>query len=356
MKGVGTARSIMCPTDRGSEITGLCYIFWMATISMRYLRLGHSDLSISSIGLGGFSFGTSGWMVGTETAAKILRRAVDLGINYVDTANVYSNGESEKIIGKITEGLREDLIISTKFGGPMSPHHQGFSRKEAEYQLRGSLGRLKTNYVDIFMPHTWFDHLDTGEMLRTLNGMVESGLTRYYGLSNPTSYQLAEADTLASERGIERPQIVQNHYNAIYREDERGVIPFSRIKGITYSPFSPLAAGFLSGKYEKGKDPDSVRSREYQLMRKRYFQENDFEIVEEIRKIAKELGTSLPSVSLAYLLKKGFLPIVGISNPKHLSDLEAAFNINLKDEHIRDIEDAYVPHAVRMGTAGYNAS
>lgn len=316
---------------------------------MKFLKLGRSDLTISAVGLGGFSFGTAGWMVNADMASKILKKALDIGINYVDTANVYSKGESERIIGKITKGIRGDLILSTKVGGPMSSEHSGFSRKEIEYQIKGSLERLGTDHVDVYFLHTWFDYLNAAEMTDILNDMVETGRTTYYGLSNVSGYQLAEIDTMANERNLERPQIVQNHYNAIYREDERGSIPYCRLKSITYSPFSPLAAGFLTGKYRKNKEPDSVRSREFPVMKDRYFQDNDFDILDLIEEVSSEIGAKKSSVSLAYLLEKGFLPVVGISRPEHLEDVQAAIEINLKQEHMKMIESKYLPHKLAKG-------
>lgn len=320
---------------------------------MRYIKLGRTDLNISQIGLGGFSFGTSGWMVGAEAASVILKRARDLGINYIDTANVYSKGESESIIGKITDGTRNELIISTKFGGPMDEIHKGFSRKEAELQLSASLKRLRTHYVDIYMPHTWFEHLDAGEMVRTMNSFIERGQANYYGFSNPTSYQLVEADTIARERDLESPQVVQNHFNAVYREEERDVVPYCLSKSITFSPFSPLAAGFLTGKYQRGVEPDSVRSKEYKLMKDRYFQENDFDILDKVKEIGRDIDASPASVSLSFLLEKGFLPIVGISNPDHLEDVRRSLEINLKKEHMDSLDKIYKPHVPMRGTAGY---
>lgn len=320
---------------------------------MKFLKLGQSDLNMSAIGLGGFSFGSAGWMVGTETASKILKKALDLGIDYIDTANVYSRGESERIIGKITEGIREDIILSTKVGGPMDSMHYGFSRKEIKYQMKGSLERLKTHYVDIYFLHTWFDYLDVVEMTDILDSMVQTGETRYYGLSNVSGYQLAEIDTIANERNLERPQIVQNHYNAVYREDERDALPYCRLKSITYSPFSPLAAGFLTGKYKRNKEPYSVRAKEFPLMRERYFKENDFDILDIIEEISSEVGVKQYSVSLAYLLEKGFLPVVGISKPEHLEDVERALEINLKEEQMKRIEGKYLPHALAKGNPAY---
>lgn len=320
---------------------------------MRFVKLGRSDLNVSAIGLGGFSFGTSGWMVPENVASAIIKRAMDLGINYIDTANVYSKGESENIIGNVTEDYRDDVVISTKVGGPMNPRHYGFSRKEVEYQIENSMKRLRTDYIDIYFLHTWFDHLDVEEMVSILNGLVERGKTRYYGLSNPNGHQLAEIDTTAALRGLERPQIVQNHYNAIYREDDRDAIPYCRMKSITFSPFSPIAAGFLSGKYEREKEPDSVRSREYPVMKKRYFQENDFDIMDIIREVSVEQGVSNVATSLAFLLEKDFLPVLGVSKASHLDDAEASLQTNLTKEQMERIDGAYLPHREMKGTAGY---
>lgn len=320
---------------------------------MKFLRLGRSDLRVSSVGLGGFSFGKAGWMVGPEVAQRVFRRAVDIGINYIDTANVYSGGESERIIGKLIEGNRDNLILSTKVGGPMDDVHMGFSRKEMEMQIRHSLDRLRTDYLDIYLLHTWFDRLDIREIAGILDGLVKDGRTMYYGLSNVSGYQVAEFDTVAAERSMERPAIVQNHYNAVYREDERDVIPYCGMKSITYSPFSPLAAGFLSGKYRRGEEPDTVRSREYRIMTKRYFHDNDFDILDEITEVSSEQGATTTAVSLAYVMSRGFLPVVGISNPDHLDDVESAISINLSKEQSERIERNYRPHDVYMGTAGY---
>lgn len=320
---------------------------------MKYLKLGNTDLNISQIGIGGMSFGSAGWMAGRDTAEEILKRAIDLGINYIDTANKYSNGESEEIIGKATEKMRDEIIISTKLGGKIDDKHFGFSRKEFEYQIRESLNRLRTDYVDIYYTHTWFDSLNAGEIVSTFGSMIENGKIRYYGLSNVSGYQLAEIDSIAEERDQDRPQVVQNHYNAIYREEEREVIPYCRKKSITFSPFSPLAAGFLAGKYKRGEEPNSIRSREYPLMRKRYFHENDFDVLDAIIEVSQELGTNPASLSLSYLISKGFLPVVGIASVEHLREIEKALDINLRQEHIERIEEPYLPHALMKGTAGY---
>ncbi len=320
---------------------------------MRFIKLGSTDLNVSQIGIGGMSFGSAGWMVGIDKASEIIKRAVNMGINYIDTANIYSNGESEAIIGKITEEMKDDLVISTKVGGKVSDSHSGFSRKELEYQLKQSMKRLRTNSIDLYFLHTWFDSLNPSEIIDTLNDMVQNGSIMYYGLSNISGYQLATIDTMAHDKDKERPQIVQNHYNAIYREDERDVIPYCKLRSIAYSPFSPLAAGFLTGKYQRGKEPETVRSKEYPVMKQRYFHDNDFDVLDSIVEVSQELGITCAAVSIAYLLHKKFLPVIGVSNLEYLADVESAFELTLKKDHVDRIDRNYLPHSVAKGTAGY---
>jgi aryl-alcohol dehydrogenase-like predicted oxidoreductase len=320
---------------------------------MRYMYLGRTDLKVSQVCLGGMSFGSAGWMVNSEDAKTVLKKASDLGINYIDTANIYSTGESEKIIGEFIKDEREEFIISTKVGGKVSEKHYGFARREIEFELNLSLKRLRTDYIDIYLSHTWFDGLDTVDVLKTFSRYVEINKIGYFGLSNIKGYQLAEIDHLAEDKDLARPQIVQNHYNAIYREDEREVIPYCINKGISFSAFSPLAAGFLSGKYERGIAPKSIRSKEYSVMLDRYFKENDFDVLDDIRAIAKEQSATEYAISLAYVLQKKFIPVVGVSKKKHLDDVVTALEISLTDDQVKRIEKHYLPHRLEMGTAGY---
>lgn len=320
---------------------------------MKYVRLGRTDLKISQICLGGMSFGSAKWMVNSEDAKKILTKALDIGINYIDTANIYSAGESEKIIGEFIKDNRQEFIISSKVGGKVNEKHHGFARREIEFELNQSLMRLRSDYIDIYLAHTWFDELDTLDILKTFNRYVETNKIDYFGLSNIMGYQLAEIDHVAAERDLARPQIVQNHYNSIYREDEREVIPYCIKKRVSFSAFSPLAAGFLSGKYERGIKPETIRSKEYSVMLDRYFKENDFDVLGDIIDIANEQSTTPYAISLAYILQKNFIPVVGISKEKHLDDVSTALELSLRDEQIRRIEKHYLPHRLEMGTAGY---
>jgi aryl-alcohol dehydrogenase-like predicted oxidoreductase len=320
---------------------------------MRYMHLGRTDLEVSQVCLGGMSFGSAGWMANFEEARTILRKAFDLGINYIDTANIYSAGKSEKIIGEFIKDDREEFIISTKVGGKVSEKHHGFARREVEFELNLSLERLRTDYIDIYFTHTWFDRLDTVDVLKTFSRYVDINKIGYFGLSNIKGYQLAYIDSLAEGKDLTRPQIAQNHYNAIYREDEREVIPYCINNGISFSAFSPLAAGFLSGKYERGITPKTVRSKEYSVMLNRYFKENDFDVLDDITAIANEQSTTQYAISLAYVLQKKFIPVVGVSKEKHLDDVATALEISLTDDQVKRIEKHYLPHGLEMGTAGY---
>ena len=320
---------------------------------MRYSYLGRSDLKISQVCLGGMSFGSASWMADSDHAKKILQKAADLGINYIDTANIYSAGESEKIIGEFIEGNRDEFVISTKVGGKVNDRHQGFARNEFEFEITQSLKRLKTDYIDLYFAHTWFDRLDTIDVLKAFSKYVDINEIGYFGLSNIKGYQLAEIDNTAEKNGLSRPQMVQNHYNAIYREDEREVIPYCMNKKLSFSAFSPLAAGFLSGKYERGVAPKSVRAKEYPAMVSRYFKEDEFNVLDEIMTIAKEQSVTPSAVSLAYVMKRKFIPVIGISQEKYLDDVAVALEISLTDDQVNRIEKCYLPHSLEMGTAGY---
>jgi aryl-alcohol dehydrogenase-like predicted oxidoreductase len=322
---------------------------------MKFTRLGWSDLRVSVLCLGGMSFGSTEWMVKGNEAEKIIKTAIDGGINFIDTANVYSTGESEKIIGTTIKNLRirDDLILCSKVGGKFNEVHQGFSRSEINYQLKGSLERLQTERLDIYTLHTWFDSLKTHSILRNLKQIVDDGKTSYIGVSNFLGYQLAEFYHAARETGTDTPVLVQNHYNAVYREDEREVIPYSSRKNIAYTPFSPLAAGFLTGKYRRGSTQDTARSRTYPAMKKRYFRSEDFDVLETVEEVARERGTKSSVISLAYVLAKGFIPVFGATKVEHVLDAIQATEISLGENDIKRIEEKYVPHPVSMGTAGY---
>ncbi len=320
---------------------------------MEYTNLGYTDLRVSRLCLGGMSFGSSEWMVNGETARNIIKKAIDNGINFIDTANIYSNGESEKIIGDVLKDYRENLVISTKGGGKLSEFYQGFSRKVLSKEIEMSLKNLKTDYVDIYFMHTIFYSTDLNDLIKTLSDFIVSGKTHYIGLSNFPGSLLAEFYTISDLIYNFRPIIVQNHYNAVYREDERDVIPFCNSHGIAYSPFSPMAAGFLSGKYSRNGNNETTRTRSYPVMKSRYFKDFDFDVLDEINEIAREKDVKASQIALAYVLSKNFIPVIGVTKLEYLDDDIEALDIKLSSDDIKRIEEKYKPHNVINGTAGY---
>ena len=320
---------------------------------MEYTKLGRTDLRVSKLCLGGMSFGKAKWMADPETSKKIIKKAIDYGINFIDTANLYSSGDSEKIIGEAITGYRNELVISTKGGGKINDFTQGFSRTVLVNEIRNSLKNLRTDYIDIYFLHTIFDSVDFRDTARTLSNFISSGKAGYVGLSNFTGYQLAEFYTIMDMQENIRPAIVQNHYNAVYREDERDVIPFCEKHGIAYSPFSPIAAGFLSGKYKKGSENETTRTKTYPVMKERYFSDADFDVLDSIEEIAKNRSINVSQLALAYVLNKGFIPVIGATKPEYLEDDIAALDIKLSKEEMELIEKRYIPHRIVKGTAGY---
>ncbi len=320
---------------------------------MEYTVIGNTDLKASRLCLGGMSFGNSKWMADEENSIKIIKKAIDYGINYIDTANIYSNGKSEEIIGKAINGYRDDLIISTKGAGKMNDFYYGFNNKYLNKAINDSLKRLKTDYIDIYYLHTMLDNIDMKGTLKTLDNNIKNNKINYLGASNFSGYQLAEFFTLSSELFNNRIEMVQNHYNAVYREDENGVIPFCKKKGIEYSPFSPLAAGFLSGKYRRNENNESIRTESYPVMKKRYFKDYDFDVLDNIIEISKEKGVKPVNIALAYLLKKGFLPVIGVTRIEYLEDNINSLDVNLNNDDMERIEEKYIPHNIIKGTAGY---
>ena len=320
---------------------------------MEYVNLGYTDLKVSRICLGGMSFGRAAWMADRENSIKIIKKAIDVGINFIDTANLYSSGESEKIIGEAITGYRNDLVISTKGGGKINNFVQGFSRTVLANELRTSIKNLRTDYVDIYFLHTIFDTVDFADTAKTLSDFVSSGKVGYVGASNFAGYQLAEFYTVLNLNENIRPVIVQNHYNAVYREDERDTIAFCNKHKIAYSPFSPLAAGFLSGKYKRGENIETTRTKTYPVMKSRYFSGPDFDVLESMKELALEKGVSVSQLALAYILYKGFIPVVGATKPEYLDDDIEALKIRLSNSDIIKIEEKYIPHKIVKGTAGY---
>lgn len=317
---------------------------------MQYVRFGSTGIKVSRICLGCWSFGTSEWMSDMEGAKNIMERAIDLGINFFDTANVYSMGRSEKIIGEILKDYRDDVILATKVYFPMGdgPNEQGLSRVHILHQIEGSLNRLQTDYVDLYQTHRWDNNTPIEETLRTFDDLIHQGKIRYCGASSMWAWQFAKALWTSEQLGIARFVSMQNFYNLCYREEEREMISLCQDQGIALIPWSPLARGFLTGKYKRDKKPESLRYQHERYLRERFFKPEDFDVVELVEEVAREKGVNPAQIALAWLFQKQHItaPIIGFSRVEHVEEAVEALEIELGTRDIERLEEPYIPHRV----------
>ena len=286
-------------------------------------------------------------MIDTDRARPIVERAIDLGVTFFDTANSYSRGRSEEILGETIKGRRNDLVIATKVFFPMSnkPNDCGLSRLHILKQIGGSLKRLGTDHVDLYQIHLWDDETPIEETVRALDDLVRAGKTIYTGASNTYAWQLSKALWTCDKLGLTRFVSMQNQYNLCYREEEREMIPLCRDEGIGLLPFSPLARGFLTGKYARGKVSDSVRYRSDPKLVQNFFRPEDFDVVEEVVKVANEKNVTAAQIALSWLLHKEVVaPVVGATKVQHIEDAVEALNVRLSADDIRRLEAPYRPH------------
>jgi len=302
-------------------------------------------------------YGGGGWIVGKEEAFKVLNRAWDLGINFFDTANVYSMGKSEEILGEFLQGRRDDAVVATKVYFPMSdkPNDRGLSRKHVMKQINDSLRRLRTDYVDLYQIHRWDDETPIEETLSTLTDLVHHGKVRYIGASSMWTWQFAKAFFIAEAKGYEKFVSTQTPYNLLYREEEREMIPFCMAHNIAYLAYSPTAVGVLSGKYYRdgklvvGPDaPDRLRPEIGFYAYKAYIEPpENAEIVKRVMEVAKNKGVTPTQIAIAWLFHKGVTaPIIGTSKVEHLEEAAEALKIKLTDDEIRYMEEPYRPKPV----------
>ncbi len=317
---------------------------------MQYAKLGWSNVKVSRIALGGMSYGSKEpWMAPKELAIKIIKKGIDLGINFIDTADMYSEGESEKIIGEAIQGYdREELIIATKVGLEFGSgvNNSGLSRKRLYAQLNGSLQRLNTDYVDIYQIHRWDYNTDPEEVLSTLTQFVREGKVRYIGATSIYAFQIQRLWDLAVYKGYEKLVYYSPRYNLAYREEERETIPLCRELNIAIVPYSPLARGFLTGKYKRNEKPDSIRYLTDKYLPTGYFRPEDFDVVENLVEIAKQKGVKPAQLALAWLFNKPYITsvLLGATKPEHLDDAVQALDIKLTDEEMKELEKPYKPH------------
>jgi aryl-alcohol dehydrogenase-like predicted oxidoreductase len=317
---------------------------------MMYVRLGNAGVKVSRICLGCMSFGNDvAWKIEIDKARPIVKRALDLGINFFDTANVYSRGRSEEIVGELLKGYRDDVIVATKVHGKMGdgPNERGLSRVHIMKQIEASLKRLKTDHVDLYQIHRWDYETPIEETLRTLDDLTRYGKVRYIGASSMWAWQLVKALWVSEHLSLERFVSMQNHYNLAYREEEREMIPLCRDQGIALIPFSPLAKGFLTGKYRRGEISKATRYENDKILRERFFKPEDFDFVEAVQAVANEKEVSPAQVAIAWLLHKGVTaPIVGPTKVEHVEEAVGAVDVKLNASDMERLEIMYKPRRI----------
>jgi aryl-alcohol dehydrogenase (NADP+) len=288
-------------------------------------------------------------MIEMDSARPIIERALDLGVTFFDTANSYSRGRSEEILGECLKGRRDDVVVATKVRGVMGdrPNDWGLSRLHITHQIKSSLKRLQMDHVDLYQIHRWDYLTPIEETMRTLDDVVRQGMTHYIGASSMWAWQFLKALYTSDRLGLERFVSMQNYYNLCYREEEREMIPLCRDQGIGLIPWSPLARGFLTGKYARGKTLDSARHRSDRLLAEGYFRPEDFDILEEVLRVAKEKGVTASQIAVAWLLHKGVVaPIVGATKLEHIEQAVEAVSVHLSSDDIHRLEAPYKPRPV----------
>ena len=320
----------------------------MVDTDMEYTRLGDTGLEISRLCLGCMNFGSDApWMIDDrEQSEAVIERAIEHGINFFDTANVYSRGESERILGAALDGRRDEHVIATKVHGRMAdrPNGQGLSRRHVLEQADASLDRLGTDYIDLYQIHRWDDETPITETLSALDTLVDHGKVRYVGASTMSGWQFTKALYEADVNNFERFVSMQAEYNLVDRHEEANVLPVCRDQGVGVIPWSPLAGGFLTGKYERGEAPAEGRAADDEHTQNR-FTEDNWAVLDEVRTLADGKGTTPVGISLAWLLAKDVVdaPIVGPRTLEHLDEQVAALSISLSDDEIERLEAPKTP-------------
>jgi aryl-alcohol dehydrogenase-like predicted oxidoreductase len=323
---------------------------------MQYVNLGKTGLNVSRLCLGMMTYGTSKWrpwVLDEEDSRPFIKKALDAGINFFDTADMYSRGVSEELTGKLLREFgvkRETVVVATKvyFNLTDEINTGGLSRKHIMDAIDASLTRLGMDYVDLYQIHRWDYETPIKETMEALHDVVKAGKARYIGASSMYAWQFAKAQHTADINGWTRFVSMQNHYNLVYREEEREMIPQCIEQGIGLIPWSPLARGFLAGNRKRKGGGKTTRSNNDDYADSMYFREEDFTVAEHAQEVAEKLGVTSAQVALAWMLSKEYItaPIIGASKMTHLEQAIAALNIDLSEEDISYLEDAYQPHPV----------
>jgi 1-deoxyxylulose-5-phosphate synthase len=322
---------------------------------MEYVRLGHSGLRVSRICLGTMTYGTPEWRpwVLDETESRpFLKRALEHGINFFDTADMYSRGVSEAVVGRALKEFasRDQLVIATKAFYPTQegPNERGLSRKHLMDAIDRSLRRLGTDYVDLYQIHRFDPETPLEETLEALHDIVKAGKARYIGASTMYAWQFAKMLYVADRHGWTRFASMQNHYNLVYREEEREMLPLCVHEGVGVIPWSPLARGFLAGNRRRGELGDTSRAKTDDFAHQLYYTEADYAVADRVVELASRRGVKPAQIALAWLLAKPGVtaPIVGASKLSHLDDAVEAMTLTLSAEEMAFVEEPYQPHGV----------
>ncbi|HLW74906.1 MAG TPA: aldo/keto reductase [Gammaproteobacteria bacterium] len=321
---------------------------------MNYVNLGATGLKVSRICLGCMSYAVNptDWRLDEAASRPFIKRALELGINFFDVANMYSEGRSEILLGRALKDYakREDVVIATKVYFPMreSPDSGGLSRKAIMTEIDASLKRLGTDYVDLYQIHRWDKDTPIEETLEALHDVVKAGKARYLGASSMYAWQFCKALYLAGLNGWTRFVSMQPHYNLLYREEEREMLPLCAAEGVGVIPWSPLARGRLARAWGSESATERARTDAYAKQLYEATQETDRKVVDQVSRLAAAHGVSRAQVALAWLLSKSNVtaPIVGATKPAHLEDAVAALTVRLSQKEISDLEAPYQPHPV----------
>ena len=322
---------------------------------MEYTRLGNTGLMVSKLCLGCMTYGRPTdrwpWALNEEQSRPFIQKALELGINFFDTADVYSAGASEEVVGRALRDFtsRDEVVIATKVHGEMGPgpNDKGLSRKHILSAIDASLKRLGTDYVDLYQIHRWDYNTPIEETLEALNDVVRAGKARYIGASSMYAWQFAQALYTADRNGWARFVSMQPQYNLVYREEEREMLPFCADQKIGVIPWSPLARGLLTGNRSKERN-ETERAKTDKFGQSLYSRDDDFVVADGVTALAKERGVPATQIALAWVFAKPVItaPIIGASKPGHLEDAVGALSIQLSDEEIKRLEAPYQPHPV----------
>jgi len=323
---------------------------------MQYINLGKTGMKVSRLCLGMMSYGSKTWRewVLEEADAKpFVKRALDAGINFFDTADVYSVGESERVTGNILKDFgvkRESIIVATKVFNPMSDevNDRGNSRKHIMDSIDKSLQRLQMDYIDLYQIHRWDYETPIEETMEALHDVVKAGKVRYIGASSMFAWQFSKAQHTAQSHGWSRFVSMQNHYNLVYREEEREMIPLCIDQGVGLIPWSPMARGFFAGNRKRGGGGETSRANSDPFANGLYFRDEDFTVADRATEIAKERGVSASQIALAWVLNKPYIssPIIGATKMDHLDQAIVALDIKLSEDEVKRLEEPYKPHPI----------